>query len=111
MCEDEETTLIDNLRNKIIFLGIDFCDFLGNIEMRIKHFLNKDFYKNLSEDDIPNNTFYCYGGCRFNSKYCPFMDFSIIAKSKYCHYVKGGLGDPLLYDSCKICGIKELEEE
>lgn len=93
------------------YFAMDIMDFLGRIEMKIKYLLNKDFYNSLSEKDIPENTFYCYSGCRICGEMCPYMDYSRIAKSRYCHYVKGGIGDLLLYDSCKICGIKEFGDE
>lgn len=97
--------------NKIYFFLLDILEFFGKIEMKIKYLLNRDLYKSLSENNIPPNTFYCYSGCRYNPDICPFMDYSIIARSKYCHFIKDGIYDPLLYDDCKICGIKELEEE
>lgn len=92
-------------------IWLDALEFIGNIEMKIKHFLNKDYYNSLSEKDIPDDTFYCYSGCRICGKMCPYMDYSEIAHSRYCHYVKDGIGDILLYDSCKICGIKEGDDD
>ena len=103
--EDEIT-----IKDRLIWFWLDLIEFLGNIEMRIKYLLNLKYFKSLSEKDIPNDTFYCYGGCRICGEFCPFMDYSVIAKSKYCHYVKGGIGDELLYDSCKICGMNEFDE-
>lgn len=99
------------MKDKIIYFWLDILEFFGNIEMRIKHKINKKYFDNLTKEDIPEDTFYCYGGCRFNSKYCPFMDYSIIAKSKYCHYIKSGISDMILYDDCKICGENEPTEE
>ena len=97
--------------NKVYFFLLDILEFFGKIEMKIKHLLNRNLYKSLSENNIPPNTFYCYSGCRYNLNICPFMDYSIIAGSKYCHFIEGGIYDPLLYDDCKICGINELDEE
>lgn len=98
------------MKEEIIYFWLDILDFFGNIEMKIKHFIHKKYYNSLSEKDIPKKTFYCYSGCRCFGDMCPYMDFSIIADSKYCHYVKGGLNEPLLWDDCKICGISEYEE-
>lgn len=98
------------MKRKLYYLWLDFIEFLGNIEMRIKYFLDKKYYSSLSENDIPENTFYCYSGCRCqNDNGCPYMDYSTIANSKYCHYIKGGIYDILLYDECKICGVSENE--
>lgn len=100
------------MKNKLYYLWLDFVEFLGNIEMRIKYFLDKKYYSSLSEEDIPKNTFYCYSGCRCQTDNgCPYMDYSTIANSPYCHYVKGGIYDVCLYDECKICGISENEKE
>ncbi len=98
------------IKDRLIWFWLDLREFLGNIEMRIKYLLNLKYFKSLSEKDIPNDTFYCYGGCRFNALGCPFMDYSKIAGSKYCHYIKGGIYDACLYDSCKICGTNEFDE-
>ena len=77
------------MNDKLYYLWLDLLEFLGNIEMRIKYFLNKKYYSSLSEEDIPKDTFYCYDGCRCQSNNgCPYMDYSTIADSKYCHYVK-----------------------
>ena len=70
--------------NKVYFFLLDILEFFGKIEMKIKHLLNRNLYKSLSENNIPPNTFYCYSGCRYNLNICPFMDYSIIAGSKYC---------------------------
>ena len=100
------------MKDKLYYLWLDLLEFLGNIEMRIKYFLNIKYYSSLSEEDIPKDTFYCYDGCRCQSNNgCPYMDYSTIADSKYCHYVKGGIYDCLLYDWCKICGVSEFTEE
>ena len=79
------------IKDMLIWFWLDLREFFGNIEMKIKYLLNLKYFKSLSEKDIPNDTFYCYGGCRFNSLCCPFMDYSKIAGSKYCHYIKGGI--------------------
>ena len=100
------------MKDKLYYLWLDLLEFLGNIEMRIKYFLNIKYYSSLSKEDIPKDTFYCYDGCRCQSNNgCPYMDYSTIADSKYCHYVKDGIYDCLLYDWCKICGVSEFTEE
>lgn len=100
------------MKNKLYYLWLDFVEFLGNIEMRIKYFFDKKYYSSLSENDIPKDTFYCYSGCRCQTdNSCPYMDYSAIADSRYCHYVKGGIYDTLLYDECKICGVSEYISE
>ena len=99
--------------SKLLLLWDDFCIFLANIEMWVVRKLHPEYFLNLSEEDIPKNTFYCYGGCRCLGEKCPYMDYPLIYKllaghtGKYCHYVKGGLDDCLLWDDCKICGIHE----
>ena len=100
------------MKDKLYYLWMGFIEFLGNIEMRIKYSINKKYYSSLSEDDIPKDTFYCYSGCRCQTDNgCPYMDYSIIAGSPYCHYVEGGIYDIFLYDECKICGVSEDIEE
>lgn len=92
------------------FFGVLF----GNIEMTLKRFIKRKFYKNLSEKDIPNHKLYCYDGCILC---CPYFDRSILYElitgcsyNAYCHYCKFGFDD-LLSDQCKICGINKDEEE
>ena len=103
------------MKNKLIWLWYDFVKLLGNMEMWVVRKLNPEYFLGLSEDDIPKDTFYCYDSCRLLGLTCPYMDSPLIYKilmghrGKYCHYVKGGLDDALLYDSCKICGVSEFE--
>lgn len=105
------------MKRRLILLWFDFVIFLSNIEMRFKYWRNRIYFNHVNEDWIPHNTFYCYEGCRIYGEYCPYMDYPVIFKiltgrwGKYCHYVKGGLDDALLYDDCKICGVNEFEGE
>lgn len=110
--------------NKLEMLEYEVREFFGvlfgNIEMTIKRLIKHKFYKNLSEKDIPENTFYCYGGCRacpLSYNCCPYFDRSVLYAlitgsdyNAYCHYCKFGFDD-LLSDQCKICGISEYYEE
>lgn len=95
-----------NIKEKLYDLWIDFVDALARIEMRIKYLCNKKFYEQFSEDDIPKKTFYCYEGCRMMGFNCPFLDWSFINQTFYCHYVHK-FDFTLLSDQCKICGIGE----
>lgn len=107
----EKFEKLEEIINNISCFWLDIREFFGNIEMWIKYQIDKKFYEGLSKEDIPKDTFYCYDGCRCMGETCPYMDYSVIAGSKYCHYVKGGIYDLLLYDDCKICGISEYGDD
>lgn len=94
------------LRGKLFYLKLDILEFLARIEMKIKYNLHKKYYDSLTEDDIPKDTFYCYSGCRIIGDRCPYLDYSKIFKSNYCHYDDNF--DVLLNDECKMCGISEI---
>ena len=96
--------------NRLSYLWLDLLEFLGKIEMKIKHFLNRKFYNSISENDIPKDTFYCYSGCRIMPiDICPYWDCSVIYHGHYCHYIEDF--DCLLDDQCKMCGISEVDDE
>ena len=97
------------LKTRLSWFKLDVLDFLGKIEMIIKYLFHLKYYKSLTEKDIPQNTFYCYNGCRIYGGRCPFLDYSKINKLYYCHYERK-FDFPLLDDECKICGISEFEK-
>ena len=88
---------------------------LSHIEMFFKRIIKRNYYKDLNEEYIPDNTLYCYSGTKRQGA-CPYLDYPKTYKlirgcnRAYCHYIKGGMEDYLLYDQCKICGINEEEE-
>jgi hypothetical protein len=105
MKDDEKITIKD----KITWFWLDVIEFIAKIEMRIKYLLHFKYFKSLSKDDIPKDTFYCYSGCRMYGGRCPYLDYSKINRQCYCHY-EHKFDFPLLDDECKICGISEFEE-
>ena len=69
----------------------------------------------LSKKNIPKNTIYCYTGIRFDDKTgiyhiktCPY--WKRMFGRVVCLYLLY-IGDELLEDQCKICGISEYNEE
>jgi len=107
----------DMLGDFIWDIRFALANIFGKIEMCLVRVLNNDYFEDLSIEDIPKDTFYCYSGCRCCGFPCPYSDYSRAVEfildygsSKYCHYAKNEFGDALLYDQCKICGVSEFGE-